>query len=52
MDTGELAEEAVNSHNARLAAERAERAAERHATRLHNVTGVQFGSGNSQTNVF
>jgi hypothetical protein len=53
FDTPELAAEAVNSHNAALTARMAaERAARKGVTRMSGVTGVQFGDGNSQTNVF
>jgi hypothetical protein len=52
LDTPELAEEAVEAHNAALASRLAARAAARHGVRVSGVTGVQFGHGNTQTNVF
>lgn len=52
MDTPALAAEAIECHNARVAAMRAGQAAAEQRTRLSNVTGVQFGHGNTQTNVF
>ncbi|HMH92358.1 MAG TPA: hypothetical protein VK586_14890 [Streptosporangiaceae bacterium] len=45
LDTAELAAEACQAHNERLAARTP-------GLRLRGVTGVQFGDGNSQTNVF
>ncbi len=53
MDAPELAAEACDSHNAALAARMArERAARKGVTRMTGVTGVQFGDGNTQNNVF
>lgn len=51
--THELAEEAVNSHNAALAERKArESAGRRGVTRMTGLTGVQIGDGGSQTNIF
>jgi hypothetical protein len=53
LDTAGLAAEACESHNAALAARRAqERAARPGAGRMTGLTGVQIGDGNSQNNVF
>lgn len=53
MTTVALAEEAVNSHNAVLAANKAaERAARKGVTRMTGLTGVQIGDGGTQNNVF
>ena len=51
MDTGELAEEAVNSHNTALAATRAAERAERAGVRLGGgMAGVQIGDNGNQVN--
>ena len=53
MSTTSLAEEAVNSHNAVLAAAKAEkRAARSGVNRMTGLTGVQIGDGGTQNNVF
>lgn len=46
METKALAEEACTAHNERLASRKAARRG------VHGSSGVQFGHGNSQTNVF
>jgi hypothetical protein len=50
LDTEELAAEACESHNEALARRMA--ALRLRGARVSGVTGVQFGDGNSQTNVF
>ncbi len=50
LDTEELAAEACEAHNERLARRTAD--LRLRGARVHGVTGVQFGDGNSQTNVF
>lgn len=53
MDTPELAADACAAHNERLEGSRARRmAAPPDAVQLHGLTGVQFGDGNKQNNVF
>jgi hypothetical protein len=50
LDTAEIAAEACESHNEALARRMA--ALRLRGARVSGVTGVQFGDGNSQTNVF
>ena len=53
MASRDLAEEAAGSHNAALAARRAQERAARHGvTRMTGLTGVQIGDGGTQNNVF
>jgi hypothetical protein len=50
LETAELAAEACESHNEALARRMAE--LRLRGAGVSGVTGVQFGDGNSQTNVF
>jgi hypothetical protein len=50
LDTEELAAEACESHNEALARRMA--ALRLRGARVTGASGVQFGDGNSQTNVF
>jgi hypothetical protein len=53
MTTLALAAEAVNSHNAALAARKLEERARRPGvTRMTGLTAVQLGDANTQNNVF